>query len=261
MDKTKVEADYLKYLKSNYNPERAVKEKAYLYSAYKHYGLSAAQMSKYFNKLKPEIKHLDKRTALDLVKHFWTRPSHEEKMLALHIMNVHKEKLDINDMPSIEKMMRESGGWVYLDNLIIPLMPEILKKDKKGYEYLKKWIKDNDFWVRRSALLAQLLFFRKGLGGDNVQGIKDGPENIGSRKLFFEMARSQFDESWINVVYKEKLQRERARFFIRKAIGWVLREMSIKEPDVVRKFLEENKGKMSGLSYREGGKRLGNKKI
>ena len=233
--------NYKKYLEKNFNPERAKKEKAYLYSDNKHYGLSAWEMGKYFSALDKELKLLPKKEAIELVNLLWNRPSHEEKMLALHVLNVHADKLDLTDMPLIEKLMRESKGWVYLDNLIIPIMPILIDKDKKGYEYLNKWVKDDDFWVRRSALLAQLLFFRKG---------------VGDKRLFFELAKTQFDESWIDKVYKDKLQKERARFFIRKAIGWVLRDMSVKGPDAVWKFLKENKGEMSGLSYREGSRKL-----
>lgn len=238
----KLQTDYLKYLKDNFNAERAVKEKSYLYSENKHYGLSAYQMGAYFKALNPELNKFSKEEAIRFVIHFWKQPSHEEKMLALHVLNLHVDKLDLSDMPLIEKLMRESKGWVYLDSFIIGVMPAILTKYKSAYEYLNKWIKDNDFWVRRSALLSQLLFFREG--------------NKGNKDLFFKLAETQFDESWIDKVYNDKLTNTRAKFFIRKAIGWVLRDMSVNDPVSVRKFLDKNKSKMSGLSYREGSRKL-----
>jgi len=242
MNKETFHKKYLKFLLQNKNPTRAKKEKQYLYSKHKHYGLSSRLQDTYFKELKKELTSLSKNEAFNLAKLLWSQPSHEEKSFALRILNLHSDKLNINDMPLIEKLMRESEGWVYLDNLIIPIMPIILKKDKTAYKYLKNWIKDNDFWVRRSALLAQNLFFRKGEGGD--------------RDLFFELAKSQFDESWIPLIYKSAEEKKRVTFFIRKAIGWALRVMATKEPNIVEKFLEENKNKMSGLSYREGGKKL-----
>jgi len=45
-------------------------------------------------------------------------------------------------------------------------------------------------------------------------------------------------------------------FFINKSIGWVLREYAKTNPDWVRQFIAENKGDMSKLSIREGGKHL-----
>ncbi len=242
VDKNKFLKDYRKYLKDNFNSKRAEKEKAYLYSDLKHYGVSTPKKRRFVNKYKKKFLSLSKPQALSLVKFLWKQSFHEERRMGLYILNLHDDKLTIKDMPLIEKMMRESNGWAFLDNLIIPIMPQILTKNKSAYKYLRKWIRDDDYWVRRSALLAQLLFFRKGSGGD--------------RKLFFEMAESQFDETWIDKIYKDKLQRKRAKFFIRKAIGWTLREMSQKNPNVVFKFLKENKGKMSGLSFREGSRKL-----
>ena len=234
--------EYLKFLKQNANSERAAKEKAYLYSDLKHYGVNTQEKRKFIKKYQKNLENLSKQEALKLVKYYWDKPFFEERSLALTILNLHKESLTTKDMPLIEKLMRESRGWAFLDNLIIPVMPVILEKDPKAYEYLKKWIKDDDFWVRRSALLAQVLFFRKNSGGD--------------KQLFFDLAKSQFDESWINEKYTDPLQRKRARFFIRKAIGWTIREISNKDPKTAYKFLRTNKTEMSGLSFRDGSRKL-----
>jgi 3-methyladenine DNA glycosylase AlkD len=45
-------------------------------------------------------------------------------------------------------------------------------------------------------------------------------------------------------------------FFIRKAIGWVLREVSKKDPAAVAAFLREHRADVSGLTMREGAKYL-----
>jgi 3-methyladenine DNA glycosylase AlkD len=45
-------------------------------------------------------------------------------------------------------------------------------------------------------------------------------------------------------------------FFIRKAIGWALRDYSHTGPEAVRDFLLANRGRLSGLSFREGSKHL-----
>jgi 3-methyladenine DNA glycosylase AlkD len=233
--------DYQKYLNKKFNSIRAAQEKRYLYSDLKHYGLSVPEIKAFFKLHKSYFVGLSKNEALSLIKTLWSTASYEERALALLILQTHKEKLTISDMPFIEKLMRDSKGWVLLDALIIPIMPTILDRNESAYKYLSKWIKDGDFWVRRSALLSQILFFRKGSG---------------DRKLFFKMAQEQFDERWIDNVYKGTEAKKRARFFIRKAIGWALREMSVKNPEAVSSFLKKYKDKMSGLTFREGSKRL-----
>lgn len=242
MNKNDLNRLYLAFLKENGDRNKAKKEKAYLYSDLKHYGIPAPKKRAFLKQFKKDLLNLKKSEALEWVEYFWNKPSFEQKSLALHVLNLHKEKLDISDMPLIEKLMRSSRGWAFLDNLIIPVMPVILEKNKNAYKYLEKWINDPDFWVRRSALLAQIIFFRKGDGGD--------------KKLFFKLAKSQFDETWIDEVYKDTLQRKRARFFIRKAIGWSLREMSHKDPESAFIFLKEHKKEMSGLSFRDGSRKL-----
>jgi 3-methyladenine DNA glycosylase AlkD len=235
--------EYKIFLAEHADKQRAEKEKAYLYSELEHYGVSVWEIRKFVKKHKKELTALDKKEVLKLVKFFWDKPSHEERSLALSILNLHKDTLTLEDMPLIEQLMRESKGWAFLDSLIIPIMPVMIEKDpQKAYGYLKKWIKDDDFWVRRSALLAQILPFRANNGGD--------------KNLFFELARSQFDESWIDEKYEDSQDRKRARFFIRKAIGWTIREISQKDPNTAFDFLKKHKGEMSGLSFREGSRKL-----
>jgi 3-methyladenine DNA glycosylase AlkD len=241
MDKEKLIDNYRIFLIENSDSDRAIQEKRYLYSDLKHYGVSVWKRREYFRKHQKDLSELTKKEAVNLALKAWKDDYFEVRALALSLLEINSHKLDKSDMPIIEKLMRDSKGWAFLDSLIIPLIPSILEKDKSVYEYLQKWIKDKDFWVRRSALLAQLLLFRKGKG---------------DKKIFFEMAESQFDEIWIDKVYSDKLIRTRARFFIRKAIGWMLREMSAKDPESVTKFLKKNKNKMSGLSYREGSRKL-----
>ena len=236
--------DYQAFLKTHSNPERANKEKAYLYSDLKHYGLVFGKREQFLKQYKNKLSELTKAEILTLVEILWLQPSFEERILAIDLLVKIAKNLDLNDLPLVEKLMRQSRGWALLDNLVIPIMPYFLEKYPKTYQVLKKWIQDKDFWVRRSALLSQLLFFRKNIGGN--------------RDLFFQMAKSQFDESWIDKVYQDRLQNKRAKFFIRKAIGWVLREMSQKQPEIVFQFLKENKNQMSGLSFREGSRKLPN---
>jgi len=91
---------------------------------------------------------------------------------------------------------------------------------------LDRWATDGDFWIRRSAMLALMLSLRRGEGDSS---------------RLFRYADSMLEEK---------------EFFIRKAIGWVLREMSKSRPEVVREYLASRVDRVSGLTLREGAKRL-----
>ena len=89
-----------------------------------------------------------------------------------------------------------------------------------------RWARDSDFWVRRAALLAQLDQLRAG-GGDFP--------------LFAALAAPMLPEK---------------EFFIRKAIGWVLREVGHRRPQLAFEFLRAHRAQLSGLTLREGSRRL-----
>ncbi|MFN2485382.1 MAG: DNA alkylation repair protein, partial [Acidimicrobiia bacterium] len=86
------------------------------------------------------------------------------------------------------------------------------------------WIEHPDMWLRRTAILSQLGHKEKA----------DWP-----MLADFSLRRAHEKE-----------------FFIRKAIGWALREYARIEPDLVRAFANEHREEVSGLSYREATKHL-----
>ncbi len=91
---------------------------------------------------------------------------------------------------------------------------------------LRDWARDENFWVRRTALLSQL---------------RQLSHEGGDFELFARLAAGMLGER---------------EFFIRKAIGWVLREVSKKRPKLVFEFLREHRSEVSGLTLGEGAKYL-----
>ncbi len=129
-------------------------------------------------------------------------------------------------MPMLEQMLMQSTGWDMVDDISIHLVGTVLEKDKKAYKYLKKWSRSDNFWMRRASLISQILLFRK---------------DAGDKKLFFKFAEDMIGEK---------------EFFIRKAIGWALREIAKASPEEAFDFLMKVKDRASGLTLREGAKRL-----
>jgi 3-methyladenine DNA glycosylase AlkD len=129
-------------------------------------------------------------------------------------------------LPLLEQMLSGCTGWDHVDGISIYLVGSVLEKDRRAREYLKKWISSRSFWMRRASLISQILLFRKGKG---------------DRTLFFGFAEEMVEEK---------------EFFIRKAIGWTLREMTKASPEEVFDFLMKIKKRASGLTLREGSKRL-----
>lgn len=219
-------ASFRKTLKDNYNEERAVNEKRYLKSPYKFFGVSLPFTDKMAKEFKQTNKDAGREYVIELAKALWGSEYHDEKRLGLRILQFHPEYLDISVMPLLEEMLTQSTGWDMVDDISIHLVGTVLEKDKKVYGYLKKWSASDHFWMRRASLISQILLFRY---------------NRGDKRLFFGFA--------------EKMLHEK-EFFIRKAIGWCIREIAKASPDEAFDFLMKIKGRASGLTLREGSKRL-----
>jgi len=217
---------FRKVLKEKANPERAVNEKAYLKSPYKFFGVSVPITEKIARDFKRAHMGASSEFIIELVKRLWDSEYHDEKRLGLRILQCYPGYLGLSAMPMLEDMLKQATGWDFVDNISIHLVGTILEKDKRAFTYLKKWGRSGNFWIRRASLISQVLLFRKG---------------IGDNRLFFRLAEDMIGEK---------------EFFIRKAIGWALREMSKTDPDSVFDFLIKIKDRASSLTLREGSKRL-----
>ena len=111
-------------------------------------------------------------------------------------------------------------------HIIFPVVVGYFVKErpKPGITVMDKWKKDDNMWLRRTAILHQL-----------------------SRK-------GDTNQAWLFDCCK--LRAHETEFFIQKAIGWALREYARTNPSAVRKFVTQNKQKLSRLSTREAMKHL-----
>lgn len=207
-------------------PERAEKERAYLKSALVHYGVPVPVIRRVV-KAALRAEPVDRAALLAAVEALWGRPAkpvHERRAAAVELLTMEQALLTRADLPLIERLLRESRTWALVDALAVHVAGPLV--ERHGAAILDRWAKDPDFWLRRSALLALLVPLRQG-GGDFER--------------FVRYADSMLDDQ---------------EFFIRKAIGWVLRETGKKRPDDVRAYVASRGARMSALSRREATRNL-----
>ena len=208
------------------NSERAKKEKAYLKSPDQFYGVSVWEINNIVKEFRKKNPTLEKDKLFKLTTKLWNSPSHEEKTIALKLLESYSSYLSLKDMDLLERMLNQSSGWAHVDEIACHLVSSVLGKNKQAYSYLKKWATSDNFWLRRASVISQILLFREGKG---------------DKELFFAIS--------------QKLLHEK-EFFVRKAIGWTLREMSKTDPESVANFLKKYKDRMSELTFREGSRKL-----
>jgi 3-methyladenine DNA glycosylase AlkD len=198
------------------------------------YGIQKPQRAVIEKKLYPlfeddETKNtnMDQTLNQTCIQALWKLPHREGKYLAIDMAMHYKECIGLETFDLYEDMIREDYmWWDLLDPIAINLVGGVAHKhwNEDMKHRLRRWIQDDNLWIRRTALLAQLKF-----------------QQDVDHKLLFDFCRQRMHEK---------------EFFIRKAVGWVLRDYSRFNPDAVIDFLTQEKANLNGLSYREGSKRL-----
>lgn len=206
--------------------ERAVQEKSYLKSDRVHYGVPVPQIRKVANVVKNWYEPLDHDALTTLAVALWDSDVYERKAVVVELLDLHGKLLAATDVDLIERLLRESRTWALVDHLAEKVAGGLVERHPGLAACLDAWATDDDFWIRRSALLALLGPLRRG-GGD-----------------FDRFGR------YADVMLGEQ------EFFIRKAIGWVLRDTGNGRPDLVFDWLLPRAGRASGVTLREAVKPL-----
>jgi 3-methyladenine DNA glycosylase AlkD len=207
-------------------PERAEGEKAYLKSDLDFLGATVWQVRTEVRAAIADMAALDHDGLLALVEALWSKPIFERRMAATMLLEFRCDLLRIADLALLERLLRDSHTWALVDGLAVDVVGSILAADEQATsQVLDRWATDDDFWIRRSALLAWLRPLRAGAPLDR----------------FLAYADAMLDEK---------------EFFIRKAIGWVLREVGKRRPDEVAAWLAPRTHRSSGVTMREATKYL-----
>jgi 3-methyladenine DNA glycosylase AlkD len=225
-DKSKIARRIESELKQAGTPERAAGEKRYLKSDLDFFGVRLADMRRVAKStVKSEQPGHD--DLISLVEELWDKPVFERRMVSVILLELTASDLTRNDLGLIERLIRDSETWALVDGLAGDVVGQIAVRHRIK-QVLDRWAADADYWIRRSSLLAEL------------KPLKNGAPFA----PFAVRADKMLDES---------------EFFIRKAIGWVLRETSKKRAGEVYDWIAPRTHRASGVTMREAVKYLDGK--
>jgi 3-methyladenine DNA glycosylase AlkD len=178
-------------------------------------------------KVAKAIGRLDHDELVALVEALWDDVVYERRAVCVELLDLSSSALDVDDAPLIERLLRQSGTWARLDSLAASVVGALVEREPQAWApILDRWSADDDFWIRRSAMLALLIPLRQG-GGDFDR--------------FGRYADAMLEET---------------EFFIRKVIGWILRDTAKKRPELVFDWLLPRASRASGVTLREAVKPL-----
>jgi 3-methyladenine DNA glycosylase AlkD len=161
------------------------------------------------------------------MRRLWQTAGHrEERYAALELARVgaHRTLVDLSLMPVYEWLIVDGAWWDYDDDISGHALPALWRLDPPRVKAcLRRWAQGSDLWLRRAAMLAQRSLKRDA-----------------DVDLFYDCIRPSLGH--------EGLARE---FFIRKGMGWALRERARWAPDEVQAFCEAHAAQLSALTVRE----------
>ncbi|GAA2550378.1 3-methyladenine DNA glycosylase AlkD [Neomicrococcus aestuarii] len=216
------------------DPARALKMQAYLKSEIPHFGVPRAQSRKINVTLAAEILNADNRsedaaTRLETSRYAWDHFTHRDhRYAAQDILDVRSIRGNIDVLPLLTHMVDTGQWWDLIDGIQRQYAALLVNHRQEIAELLLTWATHENKWRRRTAIIAQL--------------------NL----------KAETDTTLLTTVIERNASHP--DFFVRKAIGWALREYAKTDEQWVRDFLGTHSGDLSSLSIREASKHLLNSK-
>lgn len=211
------------FLKSHGNPENVKPMEAYMKNQFKFFGIKTpnrrALVKGFFKEIgMPSIEQLEKYIPI-----LWQQPEREVQFTAQEIVGKYMKIATPDKIELYEYMIVNKSWWDTVDYIAIWLVGTLFKNYPEMIDgHVERWMASGNLWLQRTAILFQ-----------------NNYKEQTNEDLLFSLC--------------ERLGSEK-EFFIRKAIGWALREYAYTNPQAVLEFV--NSHELSPLSKREAIKRI-----
>jgi len=210
------------------DPARAAGQQRYMKSTVPYYGVRSPELARLCRGLFAEHLLPDRGSWETAVRILWDEAKFREERYAAIALTGYRAYASYQDaatVPLYEHMIVTGAWWDYVDDLAIRRVGPILRSDPSTVApRLRAWSTDDDIWRRRTSIIAQI----QAKAETDLDLLADClAPNLGHRE-----------------------------FFVRKAIGWALREYAKTDPVWVRRYLADHGDQISSLSRREAAKHL-----
>ena len=211
------------------DPDRAPGMQAYMKSAMPYLGVSAVPLRAVCKQIFSGLLYADSATWQRDVLDIWRGAQfREERHAAIELTGIRAARpfQTVEALGLYEEMIVTGAWWDYVDAIATQRFWPILQHDPAAMKRrMLAWASDDDMWKRRSAILSQL------------------------------KAKAETDLDFLYTCIAPSL--DSTEFFLRKAIGWALRQYAWTDPAEVKRYVAANETRLSGLSKREALKNIG----
>lgn len=207
------------------DPDKAAPMAAYLKTDQPFYGVQKAGRTPIVRRLVASFPPSDRTAYEAVVRALWELPHREEQYIAVGYARAFPAHVTVESMPLYRDLIVDGAWWDLVDEIASRLVGVALLEERSSVTpIVRGWIGDPDLWLRRTSIIAQLIH-------------KDRTDTV----LLADACVANHSDP---------------DFFIRKAIGWALRQYARTDADWVRRFLVAHESEMAPLSIREASKHL-----
>ena len=221
-DRTLIEA-LRAALEAAADASKAPAMQAYMKSAMPYRGVPAPEQKRVWRAALDAHRLPSFEAWRDTALALWREAAYREERygaIALTGRRYYRDYQLIEALPLYEELIVTGAWWDYVDDIASHRLGGLLRREPEAMRAeMRRWSRDPDLWKRRSAILCQLGF------------------------------KSETDLALLYDCIEPNL--EDREFFIRKAIGWALRQYAWTDPDEVVRYVEAHRERLSPLSKRE----------
>lgn len=201
------------------DPNRVGQMEAYMKNHFSFIGVMSGPRKAVFQQFKPQLQQLSPELSWELIYECWVNPYREVQYVAIdHLLAAYKKNARSSDGQHFTFILSNQTWWDSLDLIAAHSVGHYARQFPSAFSDLaQEWESSDNFWLHRTLLIHQLKY-----------------------KQQTNLALLQY------YIHTFKWNKE---FFIQKAIGWSLREVSKWNPDWVLQVVESEK--LNGLAKRE----------
>jgi 3-methyladenine DNA glycosylase AlkD len=205
------------------DPLKAPQMQAYMKSEMLYHGVPLPLLRKACKRLFATLKFENAKSWQAAVLAIWRGARFREERYGALILTGHRAASCFQNpaaMALYEEMIVTGAWWDFVDDLAIHRVGPILAEYPKAMKpKMLRWSKSRNLWKRRTSIICQI------------------------------MLKDHLDLHLLYACIEPSIQSE--EFFLRKAIGWALRQVAWMNPDEAVRYVRRNEDRLSSLSKRE----------
>ncbi|OPA74301.1 DNA alkylation repair protein [Paenibacillus selenitireducens] len=206
------------YFRTHANAEQAAPMAAYMRDQFPFLGIRSTERTQLLRSFFQEYGIPKENELAAVSADIWNLPEREFQYIAMVVLEKYRKKAPLQHIEALEQYVVSKSWWDTVDLISSRLIGfHLMQYPELIPTYTEHWIASDNFWLQRAALLYQLSY----------------KKNTDVERLFRYIEHCKEDKE----------------FFIRKAIGWVLREYSKTDEAAVRQFVANTS--LSPLSVKE----------